>query len=115
MPPSLYTTWPDGDALRAWLTSANALSAADDGLIDEVILDATATVYESIDPNKLPDDDNQCPRSVARAIVLEAARLMYRKQTPHGIAAFPDVALRLRTVDADVEKLLAPYRLDPEP
>lgn len=113
--PVLTTTWPTGADLKAWLESAGALSAADEAMLDEMVADAADAVYRSIDPNKLPDDVNLCPRSVSRAIVLTAARLMYRKQSPHGVAAFADVAIRLRTVDVDVEMLLGPFRLDPEP
>jgi hypothetical protein len=113
--PTLTTTWPDGDDLAAWLGATAVDPGADDDLLDEVLDDAAAIVYAKIDPNKLPEDDDLCPRAVSRAIVLEAARLWYRKQSPHGVAAFADVAVRLRTVDADVEELLRSFGLDPEP
>jgi hypothetical protein len=113
--PVLDTDWPDGDALRAWLSSNAVSIQVDTELVDEVMEDASASIYESIDPDKLPENTDKCPRSIARAIVLEAARLLYRRQSPHGMAAFGEVAVRLRTADVDVEKLIRPYTLDPEP
>ncbi len=113
--PTLVTTWPAGNDLRSWLSENGVSAQMNVELVDEVMADASAKVYESIDPGKLPVDVDQCPRTVARAIVLEAARLLYRRQSAHGVAAFGDVAIRLRTADVDVEKLLQPYMLESDP
>lgn len=113
--PTLVTSWPTADTLRTWLAGQAVGEGVDTDLIPEVIADASATIYERIDPDKLPENVDECPRSIARAIVLEAARLLFRRQSPHGMAAFGDVALRLRSVDADVQLLIEPYTLDPEP
>jgi len=113
--PVLVTEWPTGDSLRLWLTQNAVGVQADLELVDEIVGDASASVFEDIDPAKLPDDPDLCPRTVARAIVLEAARLLYRRQSPHGMAAFGDVALRLRSVDIDVEKLIHAYTFDASP
>ena len=98
---------------------AELLRSVDAELLPEVMADATATVYESLNPDLLPDQEGDpavaCPFAVRRAIVLEAARLLFRKQTPHGIASFGDVALRLRTVDVDVAKLLGPLQTATDP
>lgn len=113
--PTLTTTWPGADDLRKWLGDQAVGAVTDATLIPELVADASSWVYGQIDPNKLPEDTDECPRDVARAIVLHAARLLYRRQSPHGLAAFNDIAVRLRTVDADIEALLARWRLDPEP
>lgn len=113
--PVLVTTWPTGNDLRKWLTDNGVSAQVDFDLIDEVTADASATVFEQLDPDKLPENVDECPRSVARAIVLEAARLLYRRQAPHGVAAFGEVALRLRTADVDVEKMIDPYTVDATP
>lgn len=113
--PTLTTTWPDGDDLRRWLGPQAVSALTDEDLVDDMVADASAKLYEQIDPGKLPDDVDECPRSVHRAIVIEAARLLFRTQSPHGIAAFGDIAVRLRTADVDVETLLAPFRMDLDP
>lgn len=100
--------WPTGEDLRRW-HSATPLTDAVDALVDECVADAAASVWERIDTTLLPEDES-CPRTVFRAIVLEAARLLYRPGSPHGVAAFGEVALRLRSVDVDVDNLLMPWR-----
>lgn len=113
--PTLTTTWPNGDSLREWLTENSVSVQTDTELIDDLVADASASIYETIDPGKLPEDTDECPRTLARAIVLEAARLLYRRQSPHGMASFGEIGLRLRSADVDVDRLVQPYRLDPEP
>lgn len=112
--PSLVTTWPTEVELAAWL-GPDAVAATTANLFPEVVADATATIYGQIDTEKLPVDPDECPRPIARAIVLEAARLLYRREAPHGAAAFGEVAIRLRSVDVDVERLLHDWGVDPEP
>lgn len=104
-----------GNDLRAWLGTGAVSAITDAELIDELIADASATIYESIDTLKLPVNPDLCPMTIFRAIILEAARLLYRRQSPHGAAAFGEVAIRLRNVDVDVERLLRKYRVDPSP
>lgn len=113
--PTLTTTWPTGNDLRRWLGPQAVSMVTDVDLVDDMVADAAAKLYEQIDPGKLPENPDECPRSLHRAIVIEAARLLFRTQSPHGIAAFGEIAVRLRTADVDVETLLAPYRLDSDP
>lgn len=117
--PELVTTWPTGDDLRTWLGDGAVSAVTDAELIDEVVADASALIYEQLNPDLLPTEDLvggiDCPRRVARAIVLEAARLLYRTQSPHGAAVFNEIAIRLRAVDADVEQLIAGLSVDTDP
>lgn len=110
---TVTTTWPTGATLTAWV-GPTTLAADSTALTDDLVADATATVLDRIDTDKLPTDPMQCPRAIARAIVLEAARLLSRRFAANGIASFGDFAVRLATVDADVARLLLPYRMDPE-
>jgi hypothetical protein len=109
--------WPTGDQLRVWLTQQGVSAAVDGALVDDVVATATAKLVDLCDANGKPLDlDGPCPTTVSMAIVLEAARLLYRRQSPHGAAAFGEVAIRLRTIDVDVEALLGDRaRLDPMP
>jgi len=113
--PSLTTNWPTGDDLRRWWSDHGATMQVDTQILDEVFADASATIFQQLDPEKMPTDPEECPRSVARAIVLEAARLLFRAQSPHGVAAFGEVAIRLRTADVDVERMIEPYTLGAMP
>jgi len=112
--PALVVEWPTGDDLRAWLPSEAVSAVTDATLIDLVVADAAASIIERCDPAKLPSDEDQCPRSVHRAIVLAAAKLLYRRQAPHGLAAFAEVAVRIRA-DTDAESALLPFLSGPEP
>lgn len=117
MAPSLTTAWPVGNDLRKWLTQNQVSAPVDAQLIDECVADATAKVWEKMAAvGKEPADGDPCPRTVHRAIVLESARLLYRRMSPHGAVQFGDVAIRLRSVDVDVEDLLGDrVRLGPVP
>lgn len=104
-PTDLTTEWPTDATLRAWLPTDAVSALTDATILGEVVADATADVFDELDPDRLPDDGS-CPRPVARAIVLEAARLLYRRQSSHGVAAFSELAIRLRD-DPDSHRLLS--------
>lgn len=112
---TLVTTWPNGEDLRLWLGGSSVLT--DEALIatDEIVLDATAVIRERIDATKLPVDVAECPRSVARAIILEAARLLSRRDSTVGVVSFGEFATRLANVDVDIEACLRVWGTDPEP
>lgn len=107
------TTWPTGAELVAWV-GPDTLSDSSMEIADELVADATETIRDRIDLDKLPSS-GECPRPIARAIVLEAARLLSRKGSAHGIVSFGEFAVRIATVDVDIERLLTAWRLDPEP
>lgn len=111
----MVTTWPTGETLREWLGGTGALSNTALDHLDEVVADATAVILERVDPAKLPVVATECPRSVGRAIVLEAARLLSRKDSTHGLVSFGEFAARMSSVDVDIEACLKAWRLDPEP
>ena len=113
--PTLTAAWPVPEDLEKWLAQSQVAAATLADLIPDVLDEAGASILERIDTDKLPTDPEACPRVIRRAIILEAARLLYRRQSIHGAAAFGDVAIRLRSVDVDVERLIHPYRVDPEP
>lgn len=114
--PSLNTTWPTTTALKAYL-SENAISATvEAGLLESIMSTASADVYMQLDPDKLPADTDACPHVVSQAILITAARLLFRRQAPHGFAALgAEQVARLRAVDVDVERLIGPYTPDAMP
>ena len=105
--------WPDLQDLGGWVGNSAICSSAD---VDMVGIMATAreAIEQAIDTRKLPVDGS-CPATIRSAILLEGARLLARKDSAHGVVAFGDIAIRLATADVDIEKLLIPWRLDPEP
>jgi hypothetical protein len=107
------TTWPDGQALLEWV-GPDTLSDSSAALADELVADATDAVLDRIDTDKLPADPEECPRAIRRAIILEAARLLLRRGSAHGMVSFGEFALRLGAVDVDIERLLRPWRLGAE-
>lgn len=112
------TTWPVGADLVAWV-GADALSTGAVDVADELVEDATSITLDSIDTDKLPvavdeQDVNTCPRAVRRAIILEAARLLTRRDSANGVIGSGELLIRVSGVDADVTRLLRPYRLEAE-
>ncbi len=92
------------DDLRSWLKFADDETDAD-ALLTQC-LDATVAHVESV--CALP---STYTADVTTAIVMQAAALFKRRETPEGIAAFSDFgASRVTKLDPDVERLLAPYR-----
>lgn len=112
---SLVTAWPTGQHLVEWVGGAGALTDTSLVLADDLVADATAIILDRVDPDKLPATSTDCPRQVARAIILEAARLLSRRESSHGLVSFGDFAARLANVDVDIEACLRHWRTDPEP
>lgn len=53
------------------------------------------------------------PEDVKYATLIEAARLFHRKDSPQGVAGFGEFGgIRVSKMDADVEFLLGPYRVN---
>lgn len=109
------TTWPDGAALSDWLGGPQGLKSSSLVMLADIVADATAIILDRVDPGKLPVDVAQCPRPVARAIILEAARLLSRRESTHGVVAFSEFAVRLANVDVDIEACLRHWGTDPIP
>lgn len=105
--------WPDLQDLGMWVGNSAICSSADYDMVG-IMATARETVEQAIDTRKLPVDGS-CPSTIRSAILLEGARLLARKDSAHGVVAFGDIAIRLATADVDIEKLLLPWRLDPEP
>ena len=102
--------WPTGSNLLGWLGGAEVLSAGKIAQLDDIVAAATAIVVDACDPNKVPADAVTVPRPVGTAILLWAARLASRPDSPLGVVAFQQWATDVATVDPDIDALLAPYR-----
>lgn len=87
--------------VAAWGKFPLPAAGGDLDLLESVVAAVTAHVernYYVDDP--LTDDQ-------ALAMVMAAARLWKRRQTPEGIQQFGDqIALRISSIDPDVERLL---------
>ena len=109
--------WPDEDDLAAWIPDGANLSVDFLALLPDLIADATDAILERIDTGKLPDgypDGETCPRTIWRAVLLEAAHLGTRRDSANGVVAFGEYTIRVN-VDRDIAELLKFWRLDPEP
>lgn len=113
-PPVTFTVWPDEQAFINWLPDGTRLKPDVVSQLAELIADATASIVDRIDVAKLPDNDSDCPRPIARAILLEAARLLTRRDSATGVIGQGEFAMRVANADVDVTKLLANWRIDPE-
>ena len=93
--------------LAAWSNFDPPEEGSDDeALVDLVIAAVTAHV---IDNYRVPDDPAEFTDAQNMAVLLQAARLWKRKDTPQGTAAFADVAaIRVDRLDGDVAVLLTP-------
>ena len=109
------TTWPNAGSLISWLPDGTRLTDGAESLLTEIVADATDAVLDRVDPAKLPTDHDECPRTIARAIVMEAARLLSRRDSTNGVIAFGEFSIRATGTDADISRLLKPWGLDPEP
>lgn len=109
------TTWPTGVELSAWLPDGAGLSDDAALSLSDLVADATELILTRVDPAKLPTDPDECPRTIARAIIMEAARLLARRDSANGVIAMGEYSIRATRTDTDIARLLEPWRLDPEP
>ena len=109
------TTWPDAYSLISWLPDGGGLSDEALAVLADVVADATDLVLQRVDPGKLPTDPLECPRTIARAIVMEAARLLSRRDSANGVIAVGEFTIRTTNTDADVAMLLHNWGLDADP
>lgn len=76
---------------------------------------ATESILARIDTDKLPADES-CPATIRQAIIMHAARLMMRADSPTGSPAYGDgTPTPVQVSDADVDALLLHWRPDPDP
>lgn len=118
MPPVVpLTEWPSPSDLREWVGGEDVLSDEAEVLISDLVLEATEDVVSIIDPDKLPvvvGGEPSCPRTLHRAIVMTAARLLIRRDSANGLVSVGEVAVRVAPSDTDIARLLRPWMLDPE-
>ena len=119
--------WPTADDLRSWLRSEQVTETSPEMLalsfdaaselirdrIDSVLLTAKAekagVIVDDTDP--LFDQvtlDAYCPSYVRQAILIRAASIYVRRDSANGTISFGEFATSVRSLDPDVESLLAP-------
>lgn len=95
--------WPTSDEVKLWCAPDGKLPTSQDGLVDDCYAAAKDYLVKHTTA-ELDEDPSESVRQACRMIV---ARLFRRKQSPDGVAAFGDNAVRVYTVDADVREMLA--------
>lgn len=102
--------WPEAADVKAWMRSKQFV-VDDDPALDDVTASATTVIRAWLDITLLPDDVDDCPNSVRQAIIMRAAALYVRRDSPTGIITFSETdVFRVNKFDADVDFLIAPYR-----
>ena len=91
----------DVDQLRAMLAM---VSTKDDGHLSLCLEAAGAWIYDRVDSRYIQKSE------VQQAVLLLAARLYKRRQSPEGVAGWEDMgAVRIISRDPDVERLIEQY------
>ncbi len=104
------------DDVHEWLVSSvgatlPAPTDEDEALLVRVIEAVEAHVAHThlVPVPVAPDTDR--PADFDQAIIMAAARLWDRRNTPNGIGGFGEFgSVRVTSIDPDVTSLLAPYR-----
>ena len=92
------TVRADLDALR---TMIGAKGTGDDPVLSQALEAAGSWIYERVRPGEIFHPD------VVQAVLLMAARLYKRRQSPEGVAGWDDMgAVRVLSRDPDVERLI---------
>jgi hypothetical protein len=92
---------------------SEAIGYSSDG--DTVALaEVTAAARQALtircSPTLLPADPDDCPTPLRLAIMMRAASLLLRRDSPSGIVSFsPDSVFRVNRFDADVDELIAEF------
>lgn len=107
--------WPDLNALRGWMRENVAGGEAEDATQLEISLaSATDMIQGRLDAELVDPEGEECPDSVALAIMIRALSLYVRRDSPSGIISFsPDNVIRVNRMDADVDQLIQRYRAIP--
>lgn len=103
----MQTEWPTAQAVLPAIGKVNA--------VDEVEVEkCLAAAIDWVTARSVSfevDAGLEIPDAVYRAVTMLAARLFKRRESPEGVAGFGDMgAVRVMTVDPDIENLLAPSR-----
>lgn len=98
--------WPDAEE------AVDAIGVVNDDETTESEIDAClAAAIDFLTHRCYIEDDTDVPAAVRRACVMLTARLFRRRQSVEGVAGFGDFgAVRVSSVDVDIENLIAPYR-----
>lgn len=80
-------------------------------VIDGILTDCLAATVELVDlrlgPWVIPTDP--WPANVEEAVLLQAARLYKRRNSPEGVTGFGDLGVvRITALDPDIDQLLGP-------
>ncbi len=108
--------WPTGDDVREWMGDEQVRdSTVTDQILDDVAAAATEALLELIEPTALPAPVppaivGSCPPAIRLAIRILASKLWIRKDSPGGVIAFQEFAIRVNQFDPDVDRLIAKYR-----
>ena len=112
--------WPTAADLIAWGHFADLGLNASDGNVVASVAAANELVRNMLDDRLLPpqpgstpepDPESVCPPSVHSAVLIQAARIYARRDSPVGTTGTDEILLQIRKLDPDVEVLIEAYRL----
>lgn len=110
--PDPNTKWPTGSDLREWLP--DGIGSAANPLADDLVAEATTLLLEKCDANLLPEDVDQCPRFLARAIIQQAQHMLAGRQASGGIVMVGDTTARIPALAPGVAAAIRSLRLEAE-
>lgn len=103
----MHSEWPDVDDV---LPAVGAVNSEDHPELNACLAAAIDWVTQR-SVSFEGDAGLEIPDAAHRAVVMLATRLFKRRESPEGVAGWGDMgAVRVMTVDPDIENLLAPSR-----
>lgn len=100
-------SWPDLDALTDYMTKAGQVGGslpADAEETLEALCELASDRFEF-------DIDDDIPKVVRRAVLMQTHRVLRRRDSPEGVVGFGEnVALRISRFDPDIEALILTVR-----
>lgn len=109
--------WPNDVDLAEW--AGPTLSVERRAVFPDVIAAAIDATWGDLDAAKMPAqdgvEDTRCPPSVRTAVLILAAKVASRMQSPTGVIASGDLFYRVSREDPDYRMLIARYAVSAEP
>ncbi len=103
-------TKPNTDDLIGWLKLQSPPDPDTLAVYDECVAGAIEDIESRINLPEGTTDDNY-PRKVRVAVLMDAARLAKRSTSPEGVAGLSDIGAVVRVLgkDPDIERLIVRY------
>ena len=100
--------WPTEDDLSRWV---GEISPEMEDLLDEIIEEAISLAKKKVNAKLMPEDPDDCPPELHRAIVIDGARIYSRVASQNGVIGAAELALRVGKSDPDYKRIMRSFRL----